>query len=87
MPQIKNQEKRVVTNAKRTVRNVQERTRLKTAIKSVLTAVANNEKDLAVTSFNHANELLDKSVTSGIHHKNFASRQKARLQKAVNSLN
>lgn len=86
MPQIKNQEKRVRTNAKSTVANVQEKTRLKTAIKSVLAAVNGQDKEAAAKELDSAKKLLDKSVTSGIHHKNYASRQKSRLEKAVNSI-
>ncbi len=87
MPQIKNQEKRVRTNAKSTLANVQEKSRLKSAIKSVRTAVEASDKEKAVAQFSLATELLDKSVTSGIHHKNYANRQKSRLAKAVNSIN
>ncbi|MDD4642334.1 MAG: 30S ribosomal protein S20, partial [Erysipelotrichaceae bacterium] len=36
---------------------------------------------------NEVSSKLDKSITSNIHHKNYVSRQKARLSKAVNSIN
>lgn len=86
MPQIKNQEKRVRTNAKSTLANVQEKSKLKTAMKSVELAVKENDTELATKNLQNASKLLDKSITSGIHHKNYVARQKARLQKAVNSI-
>lgn len=83
MPNIKNQEKRVRTNAKKTAHNAAQRTELKSAIK----AVRNSEtKEDAQKALVRAYQLLDESVTSNIHHKNFASRQKSRLTKYVNSL-
>lgn len=86
MPNIKNQEKRVITNAKRTERNKAQKSALKTALKAVTTAVEANDKVAALNALNKANSLLDKSVTSNIHHKNFASREKARLAKSINKL-
>lgn len=83
MPNIKNQEKRVITNAKRTERNVAQRSELKTAIKAVRNATTKAE---ATDALNKAYKLLDKSVTSNIHHRNFANREKSRLTKVVNAL-
>ena len=59
---------------------------LKTAIKAVLVAVEEKNVEAAKAAYNTAASKLDKSVTSGIHHKNYAARQKARLSKAVNTL-
>ncbi len=43
-------------------------------------------KEEAVKLFNDCASKLDASVSKGIHHKNYASRQKSRLQKKVNSI-
>ncbi len=43
-------------------------------------------KEAAVAALNTANSKLDKAVAKGIHHKNYATRQKSRLAKAVNSI-
>lgn len=86
MPNIKNQAKRVITNAKKQEANRNQKSALKSALKAVMTAVANNDKENAVAAYSVANKLLDKSVTSHLHHKNYAARQKSRLAKAVNNL-
>ncbi len=86
MPQIKSQIKRVRTNNKRNRVVSSEQSALKTAIKAVLKAVEANDKAAAVVAYNNVNSMLDASVTSGIHHRNYASRQKSRLSKLVNAL-
>ncbi len=86
MPNIKSQKKRVLTNNKKHASNVAERSALKTAIKNVLVAVEANDKEAAMEAYNIANSRLDKAITSGIHHKNFVSRQKSRLSNAINKI-
>ena len=86
MANIKSQKKRALTNAKKNLQNNSERSRLKTAIKKVLKAVEANDKEAATKAYNDCNSLLDKAVSNGIKHKNYASRQKARLAKAVATL-
>ena len=86
MANIKSQKKRALTNAKRNLQNTSERSRLKTAIKKVLKAVEANDKEAATVAFNNANSLLDKAATSHIKHKNYVARQKARLAKALASI-
>ena len=86
MPQIKSQMKRVRTNNKKTEAVKSSKSQLKTAIKAVLSAAEANDKETAVAALNNANKLLDKSVSSHVHHKNYANRQKSRLAKAVNKI-
>lgn len=86
MPNIKSQKKRAVTNVKTYERNKALKTVLKHSIKKVLVAVEAKDKEVAVSAFNACVSELDKSVTNGIHHKNYASRQKSRLAKLVNTL-
>lgn len=86
MANIKSQKKRALTNAKKNLINVANKSRLKTALKKVDKAVEANDKDAAVKAFNEANSLLDKAVTDGLKHKNYAARQKARLAKKVASI-
>lgn len=83
MPNIKNQAKRVITNAKRTERNKAQRTELKSAIKAVRSA---EDQESGKVALDKAYKLLDESVTSNIHHRNFANREKSRLAKHVNKL-
>ena len=86
MANIKGQMKRNLTNEKRRLRNASFKSGLKTAIKEVETAVADNNKEAALTALSTANKKLDKSVSKGINHKNYVARQKSRLAKLVNSL-
>lgn len=86
MPNIKSNKKRAITNIKANAQHKAERSALKTAIKKVNAAVVANDKEAAVAALNNANKMLDKAVTDGIHHKNYAARQKSRLAKAVNTL-
>ncbi len=86
MANIKSQKKRAVTNMKKNVANSAQKTALKTALKDVFTAVAENNKEKATAAFDKANSLLDKSLTSHIKHKNYVARQKSRLSKAINSI-
>lgn len=86
MPQIKSQKKRVKTNNKRHLAVVSQKTALKTAIKKVLAAVEANDKEAAVAAYNEASSKLDKAVVKGLHHKNYATRQKSRLSKAINNI-
>ena len=86
MPQIQTQKTRVKTNNKRHLAVVSQKSALKTSIKKVLSAVEANDKDAAVAAYKEACSKLDKAVVKGLHHKNYANRQKARLSKAVNSI-
>ncbi|NLF49015.1 MAG: 30S ribosomal protein S20 [Acholeplasmataceae bacterium] len=86
MANIKQQQKRNITNEKRRLANTSFRTSVKTAIKNVLTAVEKSDKDAAVEALSFAYMKLDKSITKGVHHKNFVANQKARLSAKVNSL-
>lgn len=84
MPNIKNQEKRMLTNAKSALANKSKKSAIKTALKAVEKAVTSDDKEVALTALNRAYKLLDQSVNGKIYHKNYTSRQKARLAKLVN---
>lgn len=86
MPQIKSQKKRVKTNNKRTLAVASQKSALKTAMKKVFAAVEAKDKETAMQAYNVANSKLDKAVAKGIHHKNYASRQKSRLAKAIQTI-
>ena len=86
MPQIKSQKKRVKTNNKAHKLVVSKKSALKSSIKAVLAAVDAKDKEAAVAAYNDCSSKLDKAVAKGIHHNNYASRQKARLAKAINEI-
>lgn len=87
MANIKQQIKRNKTSEKKRILNKGYKSSTKTAIKSVLQAVENNDKDAAIISLNFANKKLDKGLAKGIFHKNYVSNHKSKLSKLVNSLN
>jgi small subunit ribosomal protein S20 len=86
MPNIQNQKKRAITNLKRDAVNTSQRTALRTQMKNVLKLIEEQDKEKATVALNVLNSHLDKAVTSGIQHKNYASRQKARFAKLVKQL-
>jgi small subunit ribosomal protein S20 len=87
MANIKSQIKRVGTNEKARLRNVNYKTQIKTASKKVVSAVNAGDKVLAQNELNAANRLIDKSVSKGITHYRTAARQKSHLAGLVNSIN
>ena len=76
MPNIKAAVKWVRQSEKRTLRNLDTKTRLKTLFKK-----AKSAKDAGVVSSVEAQ--FDKAAQRGIIHKNKAARKKSRLAKAV----
>lgn len=76
MPNIKAAVKWVRQSEKRTLRNLDTKTRLKTLFKK-----AKSANDPAVTS--SVEEQFDKAAARGIIHPNKAARKKSRLAKAV----
>lgn len=86
MANIKQQKKRDITNNKRRLLNNSFSSSLKTAIKAFEVAVAAGDKAKAQEAFNFACKKIDKAVSKGIHHKNYAAHQKSRLAKALNAM-
>ncbi|MEF9967022.1 MAG: 30S ribosomal protein S20 [Longicatena sp.] len=86
MPQIQSQKKRVKTNNKRNLAVTAQKSALKTAIKAVLAAVEAKDSEAANNAYNTVSSKLDKAVAKGIHHRNYATRQKSRLARAVNTI-
>ncbi len=86
MPNIKSKMKRVKTNNKRREFTASYKASMRTAIKSVESAVEASDKALAEENLKLAYKKLDKAISKGIVHKNYAANQKARLAKKVNEL-
>ena len=86
MPQIQSKKKRVKTNNKAHKLMVSRKSALKTSIKKVLAAVDAQDKGAAIAAYSECCSKLDSAVAKGVHHKNYASRQKSRLAKAINSI-
>ena len=81
MANMKQQIKRYKNDNLKRAKNHSYKSALKTAIKKVLAEVEAGNKEGAVAA-----SKLDASVSKGIHHKNYARRQKSRLAKLVNSI-
>lgn len=86
MANMKQQIKRYKNDNAKRLANNSFKSSLKTSIKKVLAEVEAGNKEAALVAYNEAASKLDSSVTKGIHHKNYASRQKSRLAKLVNSI-
>lgn len=84
---IKSAIKRIKTNEQNRVRNASDKSAMRTAMKKVELAVANNNVDEAKEALTVAIRKIDKAVTKGFLHRNSAARYKSRLAKKVNSLN
>ena len=87
MANIKSAKKRIQVTLVRTERNKAIRSKVKTAIKKVESAVAASDKQLAQANLKNAVVEIAKAASKGVYHKNNASRKVARLSKAVDSIN
>jgi small subunit ribosomal protein S20 len=78
--------KRVRQNRKRNERNRQQRSKMRTLIKNVETALAEQNSEKAQTDLAAAIRILDKSASKGLIHKNKAARKKSALTRHLNRL-
>ena len=83
---IKSAKKRIKVIAKKTMRNKMIKSATKTAVKKVITAAQNGNKEEAKALLVMAVKTIDKACTKGVYHKNNASRKKSRLYKMVNKI-
>ena len=83
---IKSAKKRILVNRTRAERNKSIRSGVKTSIKKVEAAVAQNDKAAAETALREAIATISKAGSKGVYHKNNCSRKVSRLSKAVSSL-
>ena len=86
MPNIKSAIKRVKTNEARNAQNTNAKSAMRTAVKKVEAAVANNVLAAAKEVFADAANKLDKAAAKGLIHKNAAARKKSRVAKKANAL-
>ena len=83
MANIKSAKKRVLVAQTRTERNKAIRSKVKTYVKKVNAAIEAGDKAAAEAALKTAASEIDKAETKGVYHANTASRQVARLSKAV----
>jgi len=86
MANIKSAKKRVDVIRTKTERNKAIKSRVKTYVKKVDTAIASGDKAAAAEALREATTELSKAASKGVTHKNTASRKIGRLTKAVNAM-
>ncbi len=78
--------KRARQNNIQRLRNRVVKTRVKSVIKKVHTAISENAVEAARGHLNTAQSVIDKAAKKGVLHSNTAARKIARLTKKVNAL-
>lgn len=86
MANHKSAEKRVRQNTKRNEINRSNRSKLRTQIKKLRSAIAASDKKESGEILTPTISLIDKAVNKGLIHKNTAARYKSRLTKHVAEL-
>ena len=86
MANIKTEKKRILVNETKAARNKAIKSKVKTCVKKVETAVANKDAALAADALKVAIAEINKAGSKGVYHKNTCSRKISRLSKAVNAI-
>ena len=86
MANIKSQQKRIITNERRRLRNQSVKSALRTAVRGFREAVDAGEKEKAAELLATTSRQLDKAATKGVIHKNQAANKKSALALALNKL-
>ena len=82
----KSAEKRMRQNEKRRMRNASIKTRVKTSIKEVLSALEEKDRERSSKALLSATKVIDSAASKGVLHRNNAARKISRLTKKVNIL-
>ena len=83
---IKSAKKRILVAETKAARNKAIRSKVKTAIKKVESAVAAGDKAAAAEALKNATVEISKAQSKGVYHKNNAARKVSRLALAVNKM-
>lgn len=86
MANIKSAKKRILVIETKTLRNKMIKSKIKTLVKNVESAIANGDKTAAQNALKVATAEISKAASKGIFHKNTASRKISRLSLAVNKM-
>ncbi len=86
MANIKSAKKRILVNETKAARNKAIKSRVKTYVKKVETAVTAKDKDAASEALKAAIVEINKAGSKGVYHKNTCARKVSRLTKAVNGI-
>ena len=86
MANIKSAEKRAKQAVKRRAHNVAARSRFRTSIKKVLTAIESGDKAKATEAYKEAQPVIDSLVNKNVIHRNKAARHKSALAARIKAL-
>ena len=86
MANIKSQQKRILTNERRRLRNKSVKSSLHTAVRAFREAAAEGDKAKAGELLVSTSRKLDKAASKGVIHKNQAANKKSALAAAFNKL-
>ena len=86
MANIKSAKKRILVNQTKAARNKAIRSKVKTMIKRVNTAIAAGDKAAAQAALLAATTEIDKATSKGVYHKNTSARKVSRMALAVNKM-
>ena len=86
MANIKSQQKRILTNERRRLRNKSVKSSLHTAIRAFREAAEAGDKNKATELAKSASRKLDKAASKGVIHQNQAANRKSALTLALNKL-
>ena len=86
MANITSAKKRILTTAKKTAANTARRSRIRTFIKRVVTAIESGNAAEAKTALQQAQPEIDRGVAKGIMKKNTAARKMSRLSANIKAL-
>lgn len=86
MANIKSAKKRILVIETKTLRNKMIKSKIKTLIKKVETAIVDGNKAEAEAALKVAISEINKAASKGVYHKNNASRKVSRLTLAVNKM-
>ena len=86
MPNIKSSAKRDQLAKARYAKNKAEKSALKTAVKKFDAAVAEGNKDAAVSTYKVAVKAVDKAAGKNLIHKNNAANKKSKMAHKLNAM-
>ena len=86
MPNIKSSAKRDQLAKARNAKNKAEKSALKTAVKKFDAAVAEGNKEAAVSTYKVAVKAVDKAAVKNLIHKNNAANKKSKMALKLNAM-
>lgn len=86
MANIKSAKKRILVNNTKAARNKAIKSKVKTCVKKVETAITSSDAAVAADALKVAITEINKACSKGVYHKNTCARKISRLTKCVNKI-